>query len=447
MSIQTLLCALLTATTTLAEGSPMPFTTVVPDTAGAFFRDHWVRRNAHASNQKGRLRVNDRQVSLDKNWGKRSEGTANGLMLAAFPEDLFQLRGAELHLELWGGHPGTAAKRFTLNGYGNYALPEVGTAAKHCTYSYPVVPVNVGDLVRGTNAIQFTCERAKTFWGHFIIDHACLRAWLNPDHPDIDSAGLCGFSASVAVDSAQAVADTHAVGLSVADSMVSKIERVEYYARYAGYDDRGVGADDGWHGYTHTRVPRHHVGTATTQPFSVRWDTRMIPSQTAPMALVALVRMADSLSYRTPVLGGLSFPKRRPQVVLHYCDTVPDHFWSRDKHEKKVAITLTGAEIEHAAKAVLITRIWDGGAGTVTEPFTVNGHPYDIISGRASHDVVFRTNPVPLDHLREGRNELRLYSDTKHHGIEMLLPGPALIIRSNQEQQTRSERATAGAHR
>jgi hypothetical protein len=58
-----------------------------------------------------------------------------------------------------------------------------------------------------------------------------------------------------------------------------------------------------------------------------------------------------------------------------------------------------------------------------------NGHPYLITSGRASHDLVFTNVEVNVKHLESGANTLALLSDTEHHGIEVLLPGPCLLLR------------------
>jgi len=38
------------------------------------------------------------------------------------------LAGVDLYLEVWGGHPGTAGKRITLNGRSAYDLPADGVA-------------------------------------------------------------------------------------------------------------------------------------------------------------------------------------------------------------------------------------------------------------------------------------------------------------------------------
>ena len=76
-----------------------------------------------------------------------------------------------------------------------------------------------------------------------------------------------------------------------------------------------------------------------------------------------------------------------------------------------------------------MVRVWDGGEGTVKEPFKINGHPYSITSGKAIHDLVFTNVEVDIKHLKAGENTLTLLSDTEHHGIEVLLPGPCLVLR------------------
>jgi len=89
----------------------------------------------------------------------------------------------------------------------------------------------------------------------------------------------------------------------------------------------------------------------------------------------------------------------------------------------------------NAESARLMIRIWDGGEGTVTEHFKINGHPYSITSGRANHDLVFKNIEVNIEHLKAGSNSLTLLSDTEHHGIEILLPGPCLLLRYGKSVQ------------
>jgi len=85
------------------------------------------------------------------------------------------------------------------------------------------------------------------------------------------------------------------------------------------------------------------------------------------------------------------------------------------------------AEVERAELHVVV---WDGGPGTVEEYFTLNGHAL-AVAGEVAHDVLYRVLPLEPSILRRGPNRIELLSNTDHHGIEMRLPGPALVVRSH----------------
>jgi len=396
---------------------------------GVFYREYWAEWDELVSNHPGRLRVNDGELSLHPTYGKRGEAKANGLMLLDVPEDLFQLEGAELYLELWGGHPGTAHKRVMLNGKGTYPIPEVATAQHHCTYSYPAIPLEVKHLVNGVNAFQFACDRGESFWGHFIVDNASVRAYLKPHHPGLRSAGLDSFEATVTGPEPDTpLGDRVEMTLAYPAELEGTIQSVDYFARYLGFDDNGNNETTDWHGFTRKRKPSNHVGSAQEAPFGVVWDTAMVPTQQGPMALRAVVHLAGGFHYLTPVLDGLTFPQDRPAVRLYAPGELPAPFWSRAGRPKTAVIDLP-EDLSKVERARLYLKVWDGGEGTVEAPFTINGHPYDVVSGRAVHDVVFTVTDVDLEHLRPGANEFRLLSDTDHHGIEGLLPGPCLVLR------------------
>lgn len=397
---------------------------------GVFFREHWAEFDAAVSNSSGRmLRVNDAELSLHPEYGSRAEARANGLTLIDVPEDLFALQGADLYLEVWGGHPKTANKRFLVNGKRPYAIPDDGCEAGHCAYTYPFVRLEVAELVTGRNAVQFACDRGQTFWGHFIIDEAAIRCYLKPDHPDLAARGLQEFSAGVLLRSGDNIlGDAVSISLSYSKWFEDQIESVEYFGRYHGFDDDGDGQTNDWHGYTHDRKHVGHIGRATSAPFSVVWDTRMIPDQDRSMALRALIRLKGGLCYWTPILDGLVFAEGRPSVRMYTCRDLPVPFWSRASQVREATIELPD-DLSAPESARLIVKIWDGGEGTVAEPFKINGYPYAITSGRANHDVVHTDVEVNPAHLKPGANTLTLLSDTDHHGIEVLLPGPCLVVR------------------
>lgn len=395
---------------------------------GEFYREYWANFDSSISNHKdGRWRVNDGELSLHERFGIRSEARANGLMLIDVPENLFQLEQAELYLELWGGHGKTANKRFFVNGRGPYALPRAGVEEGHETYSYPVTPLQVSHLVNGINAIQFATDRGNSFWGHYIIDNAAIRAVLAADHPDIQAAGLTGFMAKPVIENGKSVfADNISLYLDVPKMFSGKIESVNYYARYIGFDDDGDGQDDGWHGFTLEKKPVNHVGSSETFPYEVIWDTRELPDQSKPMAVRAVITLSNGLHYRTPLLEGIELARTR-RVVMIKCTELPIPFHSRASRESIGKFYLP-QDLSGLQRATLWIKTWDGGEGTIKDPFTINNYPYHVISGKHIHDVVFTVSELNLDHLLPGENIIRLFSDTMHHGIEILLPGPVLML-------------------
>jgi hypothetical protein len=393
-----------------------------------FFREYWADFNAKLSNQAGgkdRWRVNDRIASLDLELGERWEPQANGLVMITLDEKLKHLDAAELYLEMWGGHPHTSEKSCTFNGKGSYTLPQVGTDEGHCTYSYPEVPLTLHHLVSGTNALQFVCARGESFWGHFIIDRAAIRCFYKTAHPALESIDAGSFNPRITAASSE---DAITLSLEVPEALKSMIERVAYFGHYRDFDDRGDGQEEGWHGYTHGREWTNHIGTASRPPFEVTWETEMIPDQENPVLLRAEIQFRNGLKYLTGPQEAPTLDSRQYAVQLIKCTSFPKPFWSRDG-EKKEAVMHIDADRDQIEKAMLYVKIWDGGEGTVQHPFLINGHPYPITSGQSIHDVVFTKIPVKSEHLKRGENVLTVLSDTEHHGIEMLLPGPCLKLK------------------
>ena len=397
-------------------------------TQGIFWREHWYARgftNANPGYEK-RLRVNPPEVVMHPAFGKRVEARENGLMLIQAEEDLFSITGAELYLEMWGGHPGTAGKRVSVNGRSTYWFPRLGAEDGHCTYSYPVIPLVRGDLVNGWNAFQLALDQGTTFWGHMMVDEACLRVALTNGHPDLVELKLAGLDARVV---SEALPDRTRLGIEGLGELASRIERVDFQAWYSGYDENGNRRDTDWHGFTHNRQPGAFAATATTAPFEASWDTSMIPAQ-KNVAVRALVRFKDApgLVFVTAALTSMVIPDRpAANVALYYAHDLPMSFWSRDKNKKTchIALDVDPSKIERAELCVVT---WTGGPGEVKDYFTLNGKHFPIADG-TKHLPQFNRLPVDPKLLKSGDNTLELLSDTEHHGIEVIYPGPALMVR------------------
>ncbi len=380
----------------------------------------WVRESWSIPRRQGHGALTHRVNSPDVAAGKfkdRPEAKADGRLVLPLADDPGDLAGAELYLELWGGHPGVSRKSVTANGKTRHEIPEVGAAGKNCTYSYPAIPLRVEDLARGENVFRFACEAGSTFWGHYLFEIACLRAALRKAPFE--------FAARV-----RAEAKGETVGLSL-EADPARIASVEYRGRYRGYDENGDGVFDDWHGMTKEGKPLGTLGICLGPSFRAAWDLSMLPDQ-REAAVRAVVRFKDdaALAYLTAPVT-LPFPGRDDRAVtIHLSKDLPRPFWSRANRPARctIDVDLDPAGIERVEFHVAI---WDGGRGKTEEPFTLNGRPLPV-AGAGRHDLLYRVLPVDPAALVRGPNEIRLLSDTEHHGIEVLLPGPALVIRAKK---------------
>lgn len=399
-------------------------------TEGHFWRLHWYERESTPLNPRHtrRLRINSPNASLHPTYGHRAETQENGLVLINAPEDLFQATAAEFYAELWGGHPGTANKRVSINGRSTHLLPPVGSEEGHCTYSYPTVALELTDLVSGWNACQLAVEQGDAFWGHAMIDAACLRFALKAEHPDLADAGVAGFSAALEVE-AGPDGEGFRISARVPEEFARRIARVHYQGWYDGFDENGNRAAHDWHGFTHNRRPVAWLGSVDQPPFTLVWDTSMLAAQSG-VSVRALVEFkeAPNLMFLTAATEAFSIAHQDGiQVVRVSARDLPVPFWSRAGATKQCLLNVPVAP-DRIERAELHVVTWTGGAGNVRDYFKLNGVHYPVAEG-AGHEPGYVRLPVLPRDLRRGANEVRLLSDTEHHGIEVLLPGPALMIR------------------
>lgn len=399
---------------------------------GVFWQEHWYERESRPGHTR-RLRINSPEASVGE-YADRMEAHENGLMVISAPEDLLQISAAEFYAELWGGHPGTANKRVTVNGRSTYQMPRVGTEEENCTFSYPVIKLATTDLVNGDNAFQWALDRGMTFWGHAMVDQACLRVALTNGHPHLVEAGLADFEARViAQPYASATSEGINLVLEFDPARRSRVASVWFQGWYDSYDDNGDLRGRDWHGFTLDRKPVDYLGAAEEGERSLNWDTHLLRAQ-KNVAVRAFVRFTDApgLVYVTAAVSGLVIPDRESYSVhLYEPVKLPAPFWSRAGNQKKCTIVID-VEPERIEEAELYVTCWTGGAGTVKDYFTINGQPFPVAAG-ASHTRQFNRVSIDPRILKRGNNTIALLSDTEHHGIEVIYPGPALMLRYRRE--------------
>ncbi len=404
-----------------------------------FRRIYWYEKGAEHANPhfNGRqLRVNAPEVSVHPTFAARSEPRSSGMARIQIDEELRSIRRADLYTEIWGGHPGTTDKRVSVNGRTMFALPDVGTTNNHCTHQYPSFNLRPIDLVNGHNSLQFACDQGDTFWGHYIVDNTALQIGLTKDDERLGRAKLTDFNVMV---EATPVKDGEGYVLEVkgTPAALAAIAAVDYQGKYFGFDENGNTWRTDWHGMTKERQPYGMLGSSREKPFRVVWDTTLLPEQTN-VSVRAFVhfKAAPEVVYHTTSVGGLVIEKpEAEQVTLHASHDLPAKFWSRADQRKECTINLD-IDPRDIVAAELHVVTWTGGAGEVTDYFTLNGQHFPVAEG-SDHSLVYSRLPVDKSLLQRGSNKIVLRSDTTHHGIEVMLPGPTLAVRHRKPGKVR----------
>lgn len=113
---------------------------------------------------------------------------------------------------------------------------------------------------------------------------------------------------------------------------------------------------------------------------------------------------------------------------MYTCSFLPKPFSSGVSRKKIAKISLPD-DISRIEKVQLKLKNWGQHSGSNQNPFQLNGHPYSLFLNEKWRILAFSSMDVSLDHLKPGENEILVFSDTQHHGLEIFLPGPVLLVR------------------
>lgn len=340
---------------------------------------------------------------------------------------------AEAIIERWGGHPRTTAKQIRFNGGEWIDVPEIDTTPsgkrpeEYYTMDTPVVPLPLGMLREGVNTVEGTCGALDGYdWGQWGMYSVIVRVYYDGAHVEYAEGRI------VAPANGEDL-DEHPTVLVETDPS-GDVARVDTFASYEGYDEDGDGRFGGWHAGRYQTVRGEpspltaHVGTAYGEPFAFHWDTTWVPDQEPRrVKLVARVQNGAGIWSVTPMVNDLTLARRNVSVRLFKPEEVDTYLGVRDGEEKTIRFRLPETVVAAATSAKLPLRTWHGWDGH-HEPLRFNGNPMPI-RGR-DHFYDFDLLDVPVKWLRSGDNSLIIRSQTDHHMLEVLWPGPALIIRS-----------------
>jgi len=356
-----------------------------------------------------------------------------------------QLSGAvraEAILDYWGGHVGTIGQRLRFNSKPWIAVPSLATtptAAECYTQQWnPAVDVPLAHLREGTNVLEGTSGGQTCFnfgWGQWGWYALTVRVYYDPNrvaHPT---------GAIVAPGTDATFPDNPTVSVNASGG--GGIERVQVLAWYDGPDEDGDGVYLDYHQSYHRPASStvndvaHHVWTDTTAPYSGVWNTTLVPDQPrGGIRLVARIKGRNGLWYVTSEVRNLTLSRPNSSVRLFKPFDVPRRFWVRNgSGQRNLSAKLTipsGLNPKSAVWAKLVVRTWNGidGAAEAGQDHStkVNGWRVPVTYG-ANHYYSLDVVDVPPSVLVNGTNTVTFDSQSTHHGIEILWPGPMLLVR------------------
>ena len=359
--------------------------------------------------------------------------------------DLSGATRAEAVISMWGGHVGTTGKKVRFNGNNWITIPELGAQngvpAGHngeCYISEPTVVLNVplSHLRTGTNYFEGTNtgQTCYTFqWGQHGWYNLMLRIYYDPAQKSHPSGYISSPSGGGTIGENPTITTTVTGG---------SVDRIDILASYYGYDTDGDGIYSGYHYDYQPASPsdgsmtiRNHVGTATGSGRQVTWNTDWVPDQaTGGIKMLARIRDASGVWYCTDEVTGLSLGRSGSSVKMYVSPTLPERAWARgDLPVVTSTVNIPSSDVVANATAVAYhNRTWNG-IDIAREPGETDYRRFNDWTDAAyggNHFYSYDLRTIPTAQLRQGNNTFSFYSQTTlHHGIEILWPGPALMVR------------------
>ncbi|MFN0158701.1 MAG: immunoglobulin domain-containing protein [Bacteroidota bacterium] len=357
--------------------------------------------------------------------------------------DTVGITSAQVLIDQWGGHIGTTNKQFRMNGNAWIAIPELGAtngipvgANGQCYLQQPnpMISIPVNHLKQGTNTIEGNSGGQTCYgfgWGHWGWYATTVRVYYGASKPHPTGTITSPTNgASFGENPTIAVSASGGAGIS----------KVEVLAYYDGYDTDGDGIYLDYHQSYHRLKTDNSlnvsniVGTATTPPYQVTWNTDFVPDQLqGSIRLVARIRDNNGVWFVTNEVAGLTLQRDSISVKLYKATNVPERFNVRlGRTTATSKFTVPGTPgLANALAARFLLKTWNGtNKGALsgeTHYYKVNTWTAPPLGGDDfySYDIL----SPPTSALITGVNTFTVFSNATGHGIEVLWPGPAMVVR------------------
>jgi hypothetical protein len=341
--------------------------------------------------------------------------------------DLEHATRAEIVLEKLLCHDGTRGLSISVNSNAWLEVPEVpGIPVPQWEYmhhAYPVVAVPLAHLRAGSgNQVRLRVSDEHPWnWPQNLIYGVHFRIYYDAAKKPHPTGQLISPKPGAALG-------TQAVLEAQASSPNGRIQRVDFLGHYEDVNLEGDGEYSQWHSHFHRAVLTNHLGSATSAPWRLTWETAWVPDQPAPFQLAARVTDETGLTYFTEAVGGLSFQRDGLSVELCKPYDVPKK-WLTRAGEKTQKFRVTG-DLSRAVAAQLVWVSWSPG---YMEGLYLNDHKVLEREGPRYAYHIHRVSVPDLRALKPGENVLRtgktpLYDGKMVHGMELNWPGIMVLV-------------------
>ncbi|MBK8088856.1 MAG: hypothetical protein IPK31_13445 [Chitinophagaceae bacterium] len=350
-------------------------------------------------------------------------------------DDLKDATGAEVAINFWGGHIGTSDQTFKINGSEKYNFPQPNTpGSPYCYFrssnGNSPVQIPLTKLKKGGNTFTFFCGKQICYgfnWPHYIINSFTVRVYYNPDLKKCVKGSIKKAKEN---DTAH-----NLVGVKTNVDNPTMVESVEYIGYYEDYDLDGDGNLAGWQYIIDNGVWDRIISRKYVPPFAAEWNNNWVPQQNGKIKIAAKINSKNGLSYLTQPVEYNQLKQHNSIVKLYRATNVPEYFGVRVGKKKECKIVITDS-LANAISAYLVLSSWsaesDDGAVHVVG---INGKVLAESPGKL-HEWVLLKIPVPVEYLKYGENTFFIYSETNEHVFEVNYPGPSMLIRFSDKENS-----------
>lgn len=387
---------------------------------GDLFREYlWTNERGDAG---GSLRVGGRV------------GYGGGPIALPHNFDLAHAIKAEIVIEKLLCHDGTRGLAISVNSNAWIEVPEApGIPAPQWNYqhhTYPVLPVPLTHL-RGGPGNQFrmrVSDEHSWKWPQSLIYGVHFRIYYDPANKPHPAGRLTSPKLG---DKLGIKAELQAE----ATSPNSRVRQVDFLGFYEDVNLEGDGEYSQWH-YHYLRARfTNHIGSATSPPWRVTWDTSWVPDQPKPFRLAARITDEAGLTFFTPPVGELTFHRPGYVVELSKPYDIPAK-WVTRSGEKTQKFQIQG-DLSKATAAQLVWCSWSPG---YMQGLFINDKQVFEREGPRYAYYAHRITLTDLSAFKPGENLLKTGKTPLHegkmvHGMEVNWPGVMVLIayRSNLE--------------